>query len=240
MKTNHEKQVAAWEKLLDACNVHGPKYNPGKASMKVTAMKTLLISARESLAAVDIAENQLILAINERQRVFNGLPVLGTRIVNALAATDATPEFVEDANRIRHRFRYPAAGSPQTEASAQDGNANASDKSRGPISQLDHDSKLKNLKALITLVSGEPTYQPNEADLQLSALNQLHADMVIRHKAVALAELALKNARIARNKALFGESGIYGMAKAVKKYALSAFGSTTAEYRLVKGIKFRK
>src|SRR5688572_10439370 len=195
MKTNHEKQVAAWEKLLEACNAHGPMYNPSKTSLKVAALKDLLTSAQESLVAVDNAENQLILAVNNRQRSFSVIPMLGTRIFNAFAATDATPELIADVDRIRLRFRYPATVKQETEASGQEGGVSATDKSRGPLSRLDYDSKLKNLKALINLVTDEPSYQPNEADLQIEALNQLHADLVSKHKAVAQAELALKNAR---------------------------------------------
>jgi len=240
MKTNHEKVVASWDKVLEACNAHGSKYNPRKASLKVTALKHLLTSAQESLEAVDVAGNRLILAINDRQRGFNGLPMLGTRIINALAVTDASAELIADANRVRLRFRYPAQGTPKAEAEGQENGVSASDNSRGPLSQLDYDSKLKNLKALIGLVESEPTYQPFEADLQTGALKKLLTSLRAKHKAVAQAELALGNARIVRNKALFDESGIFGRVKLVKKYAKTAFGTTSPEFRYINSIRFRR
>lgn len=240
MKTNHEKQVAAWGKLLGICNAHGPKYNPNKDSVKVTAMKALLTSARESLKAADTAENALILAINNRQQVFNILPMLGTRIINALGATDATPELKADANKFRLRFRYPAADRSATQAPGDQGEISSIDSSRGPISHLDFESKMKNLKSLIMLLASELSYQPNEADIQVAALNELQESLTERHLAVTQAELVLKNARIARTNILFSESGIHGRAELVKKYALSAFGSKSPDFKFIKSIRFRK
>lgn len=238
MKTNHEKVVASWDKVLEACNAHGAMYNPSKTSLKVTAMKDLLTSARESIAAVDKTENQLILAINNRQGAFKNLPMLATRIVNALTVTDAPAELIADARRYQLRFRYPATDKSATDAQGQESGVSATDKSRGPISHLDFESKIKNLKALISLAASEPTYQPNEADLQIEELNQVHASLISTHKAVALAELALNNARMARNEILYGESGLKNSAKLVKKYMRSAFGSTSPEFNYINGIYF--
>jgi hypothetical protein len=237
MKTNHEKVVASWDKVLEACNAHGSKYNPSSATLKTTALSQLLTSAREKLEAVSSAENQLILAINNRHRAFKDLPLLGTRIINALAVTDATAELIADANRYRMRFRYPATDKSATDAQGQESGVSASDKSRGPISHLDFESKMKNLKALIKLVESEPSYQPNEADLQIEALNQVLAELINTHKATAQAELALKNARIARHQVLYGESGVRARAKLVKKYFRSAFGSKSPAFIHINGIK---
>jgi hypothetical protein len=240
MKTNHEKVVASWDKVLEVCNAHGSKYNPSSATLKTTALSQLLTSSREALEAVSNAENQLILAINNRQRVFKDLPRLGTRIINALAVTDATAELIADANRYRMRFRYPATDKSATDAQGQDNGVSASDKSRGPLSYLDFDSKMKNLKALIKLVESVASYQPNEADLQIEALSQVLADLINTHKAVAQTELALKNARIARNQILYGESGVRERAKLVKKYFRSAFGSNSPVFNHINGIQIGK
>src|SRR5687767_4027669 len=105
MKT-HTNQVAAWGKLLGHCNALGATFNPSKESMKSTALTNLLTEAQKSIQAVHNAHNDLVDAINVRNRAFDKLPYLGTRIIGALEASGASPDHIADVNRIRLRFRY--------------------------------------------------------------------------------------------------------------------------------------
>jgi hypothetical protein len=243
MKTNIEKQVAAFDQVLGHCNALGPVYNPSKESMKVAALTTLLTSAQKSIQAVDTAKSAFILAINERQRVFAPLPGIGTRILNALGATDASPQLIADIKLYRDKFRgtsrenhseinMPEGGSQNQPSSAST--------SRGPVSQLDFESKIRNFNTMIELLKSEPTYKPNEADLTIGALTATLATLRAKHKAVMTAQIALGNARLERKKVVYSDSGIYGTAKRIKQYVLSIYGATSAQYHQIDSFYFRK
>jgi hypothetical protein len=239
MKTTVEKQVAAFEKLISYCNAHGAMYNPSKASMKVTALNALLTSAQQSVQVVDTAQNALTLAVNARQQIFDPLPKVATRILNSLAATDASPELIADVKMIRDKFRSQASARKPTEP-ATSSSTEPQDQSRGPLSYLDFETKIRNMGRLIQLLSSEPTYKPNEAELQIAALSTLLNNLKEKHKAVQNAQVAVSVAKTIRKKIVYEASGIHGTALRVKKYIRAAFGATSDQYRQLKGLTFRK
>lgn len=233
MKTNVEKQVAAFDQVLGHCNALGAMYNPSKESMKVSAMTSVLASAQASIQAVDIAKTNLIVAINARQKVFAPLPGTATRILNALVATDASAQLIADVRLYRDKIRGAqanAAAKVKPEDSTI-GQPSPADSSRGPLSQLDYDTKIRNFGTIILLLKSESSYKPNEADITMAALTNVLASLNEKHKAVRDAHIALRNARSVRRNAVYGDSGIYGAGKRVKRYILSVFGATSDEFR---------
>lgn len=242
MKTNDSKQVAAFEKLLGQCNNFGAMFNPSRASIKVAALNTLLTSAQQSLEAVKNARNALTLAINERQDAINTLPKLGTRIINALKTTEAPASLIADANNIRMKFRYPVIGPKPADGEGVNSGTTIppANTNRGPVSHLDFDSKIANVAALVQILASEPSYKPNEFDLQVETLNIFLTRLREKHKAVLTAQLALSAARLDRKRVLYDANGIYGTSLIVKKYVRSIFGTNSDQLRQIKGITFKK
>jgi hypothetical protein len=232
MKTNARKQVAAFDQVLGHCNALGTKYNPSKDSIKVAALNTLLTSAQASLAAVDNAKTNLIQAVNNRQKVFAPLPSIGTRILNGLIATDASPQLIADIRLYRNKFRSLGKTRKPEESTKQTAHADAS---RGPVSYLDYESKINNLTIMIELLKTEPSYKPNEPELSVTSLTALLTTLKNSSKVVNDAQVALRNARVARKAVVYSEAGLYGTAKRVKKYILSVFGATSEQYRIING-----
>jgi hypothetical protein len=246
MKT-HANQVAAFEKLLGFCNAQGATFNPSRESMKSTALTTLLTEAQKSIQAVHNAQNAVVDAINIRNRAFDQLPYLGTRIIGALEACDAPPDHLADVNRIRLRFRYqpPATNRSSALKSSSGEQTNGmevppANTPRGPVNFLGFSNKMETLAELIGLLSKEPFYTPNEADLSIEGLNAELANLREKHKAVGDASLALYNARQYCKKILFQPEGIHGTSVKVKKYVRSIFGFGSEQYRAVSKIKFKK
>ena len=245
----HANQVAAFEKLLGLCNTHGATYNPSKASMNSTALNTLLAEAQKSIQAVHNAQVDLVIAINHRHRAFDPLPILATRILGALKAGNAPPDLVADINRIRLRFRYPKSHascdpamtktSGEAAPTTQGVEIPSANTPRGPISQLDFNSKIENFVAIVGLLGIEPTYEPNEADLTLDALNTHLAGLRQLQKAVLNAQLVLHDARQNLKDVLYGNAGVYGTSVRVKMYIRSIFGYNSAPYKVVRKIRFK-
>jgi hypothetical protein len=246
MKT-HAKQVAAWGKLLGHCNALGATFNPGMESMKGTALTLLLTEAQKSIEAVHEAQAIQVDAINVRNRAFDELPFLGTRIISAVGASGAPPDYLADVNRIRLRFRYqPLKGSAlKTRSGEQTEQTNGVDippagTPRRPVSYLGFDNKIENLAELIGLLKKESRYIPNEDDLSVESLEAFLAELRQKHTAVSTASMALYSARQHCKKMLFANEGIYGSSVRVKKYIQSVFGYKSEQYQVVHKIRFKK
>jgi hypothetical protein len=90
-------------------------------------------------------------------------------------------------------------------------------------------------------LQAEPSYIPNETDLQVATIQAKIADLAAKNTAVATAYTNVSNSRIARNETLYvSTTGLVETALDVKKYIKSVFGATTPQYAQVKGIEFSK
>ena len=108
------------------------------------------------------------------------------------------------------------------------------------VSQVSCDQLIQRFTGLIAVLSSEPSYGPNEADLKIAALNTLKNLLITTNKAVSAAYADYSNAIIARNKTLYLEdTGLVSIALGVKKYVKSIFEATIDEYAQVKGLPFR-
>jgi hypothetical protein len=236
MDTGHVKQVAAFEKLLSFCNAHGAMYNPSKASLKVAALNTLLTSAQQSLEAVKTARTAYDNAVNIRNQAFTDLPKLMTRIVNILASTGASEKTVEDAYFYARKFRPESRNRKPVPS---DGITTATEPPlTRSTAQLDYDAKADNFNAFVKVVSAEPLYKPNEAELQVTALNAMVSSLRDKNKAVITALVTWSNARAARNRLLYQANGIHDAAMNVKKYIKGLFGFQSVGYAQVGSIRF--
>lgn len=247
-ETGHAKNVATFEDLISFCTAYGTAYNPSKNSIKLPALNTLLAAARGNLVALNTAFTAFNNATNNRVVAFDPLEKLVTRIVNALDATDAKKQTVSDAKGISRKMQGRRADPLATILPT----ALSSDATSPPVttlpsdntisvSQLSYDSQIENLSRMITLLSSEPLYLPNENDLKVTALNTLLANYRALNTAVINATTGLSNARIARNKILYSnDTGLCDVAQEVKKYVKSVFGAKSPEYKQISGLNFSK
>lgn len=238
-ETGHAKNVANFEDLISFCTGYGATYNPVKAGIKLPALNTLRTTAQAALVNVTNANTAFINVTNTRIIAFDSLKTLATRIVNALAATDASDELMDDAKTINRKIQGSRKGKtttqPQPLAEAETPPA----EKQISVSQQSYDNLIENFEKLIHLVASEPTYAPNETELQVATLTALALDLRTKNTAVINATTDLSNARIARNKTLYQETtGLVPIAAEVKKYIKSVFGATSAQYKQVSGIKF--
>ena len=182
----------------------------------------------------------MTLAVNARQKAFEPLPGVATRIVNALIVCGSSPQNIADAKRYRDRLRSRTRKTAKPEDSTKNTEqGQPADASRGPVAYYDYESKVQTLEKIINLVTGEPLYKVNEPDISVTGLTTLLATLEAKNKAVYDAKLALHNARVARNAALFSEEGIVGTSKLVKKYFLVVFGATSEQFHSINRINLK-
>ncbi len=109
------------------------------------------------------------------------------------------------------------------------------------VSQQSFDMLYSHYSKFISLIMQVPTYSPNEMELQPTQLVTRQNQLLTRNQSTIQAAILFKAATIGRNDALYSEpNGLLPVAKAVKSYIGSLFGTSSVEYKLVKGITFRK
>lgn len=243
-ETGHAKNVANFEDLISFCTGYGTAYNPTKNSIKIAAMNTLLTSARNSLQTVKTTKVAFDNATNAREIAFVNLKKLCTRVVNALEATDATKQTVDDAKSINRKIQGKRADNtkPQpTTPPAGDTTPPSTEVHQISVSQQSYDNLVENFGKLIVAVSAEPLYIPNEADLKTTVLNTLLTNLKTANTNVINVTPAYHTAIIARDTVLYQSlTGLVEIAQETKKYVKSVFGAKSPQYKEISGLEFRK
>jgi hypothetical protein len=238
MKTNNQKHVAAFDQVLGHCNALGQKYNPGSNSINLAALNSLLTSAREKLNAATTAKMNLTKVINARQEAFAQLPAIATRILSMLIASEASPQRIADVKAYRDKLRSPRTGKIAKQEDSTK-TIQPTDASRGPISYLDYESRLENFLSIVDLATTDPDYNPNEQEFSSQSLTSFTEQLRSLNISVNQARLVYRIARSNRNEALYGDKGISGTAKRVKKYLQYALGTESEQFRMVNAIRLK-
>lgn len=235
-ETGHAKNVANLQDLISFCNGYGANYNPTKNALKLPQLNTLLTASQTSIADIITKNTAYNSKVNERVTAFSSLKSLSTRLVNALETTDATPQTIKDAKGFNRKMQGKRATAPTTPI-----DPNTPAPATISTSQQSYDQQIQHLAGLISVLQSEPSYAPNETDLQIATLTAKQADLTAKNNEVATAYTNISNARIVRNNTLYADStGLVEIATEVKKYIKSLFGASSPEFAQVKGIEFKK
>lgn len=235
-EVGHAKNVANFQDLIAFVTGYGTTYNPTKAALKLAALNTLYTTANTNLADTLTKNTAYNNAVNARILAFDGLKALGTRLVNALQATDAIAEKISDAKGYNRKLQGKKASSAQPPT-----DPNTPAPNNISASQQSYDQLIQHFAGLISVLQSETTYIPNETDLKIVTLNTKKTDLNTKNNAVATAYTTVSNSRIARNKTLYKDLiGFVDIAQEVKQYIKSLYGASSQEYAQVKGIQFKK
>lgn len=235
-ETGHAKNVANFQKLMEFVTGYGATYNPSKNSLKLPQLITLKATAEEALANVITKNTTFNNKVNERVAAFSGLKSLSTRLFNALQTTEATPETIGNAKTFNRKMQGKRASTSQTPTNPNDTVPNTISTSQQSFDQL-----IQHLTGLHSVLAAEPSYTPNETDLQVATIQAKITDLIAKNTAVATAYTSVSNARIARNEILYtSETAVVTTANEVKKYIKSVFGATSPQFAQVSGIMFKK
>lgn len=237
IETGHPKNVANFETLISFCKGYNNSYNPTKESLKLTNLDTQLSEAKDVLQVVKTHKTAFDNATNTRQLAFTDLKMLSTRIINALAASGANSLTISDAKTINRKMQGIRAGSTAP-ASATPG-TEPTDKTIS-TSQLSYDSRIDHFAKLIELVSQEPSYTPNERELQMDSLIAKMQSLKSGNAIVINAYTIWSNTRILRSTVLYNPvTGLVQTAMEIKKYIKSVFGAASPQYNQVNGLEFK-
>jgi hypothetical protein len=239
LESGHAINVANFNFILADLSSYGDTYNPTNKSLNLTALKTLLINAENSLGTVNTAEAGSKLAISARKAEFKKLSPLLTRVNNAVKATDTNPKLIEAVQNLVRKMQGRRASPKKSEEEKK----LAADAGKRIIeissSQMSYDLQVENFGRLIKLVSSLEFYAPNEADIKVATLESLHNLLKTINKDVITTKVILSNARIARNNVLYKpDTGLVDIALSCKAYIKAVFGTVSPEYIKLSKVKF--
>jgi hypothetical protein len=250
-ETGHAKNVANFEKMIAVCKSYGTTYNPSNDSITIAELQKIYDLANTALKSVKTTKTPFQIAVNERQIGFKPLSQLITRLTSALTATKATEQIINDAKTIARKLQGRRA---KPVAVKEEGvNRAAGDPVPGvdppppseirniSASQMSFDSRIDNFDKMVTLLSNETLYKPNEAELKTTALTAHLTKLRKLNTDVINAANPYSNALIDRNKILYEkETGLVDIALEAKNYVKSVFGATHPQYQKISKLSFTR
>lgn len=252
-EVGHAKNVANLETLISFCKGYGAKYVPTNPRIQIAQLNALLAASQTKIQNVHNTKTAFIIATNERQKEFENLKKLSTKILSALSASGINPQIINDAKSINTKLQGTSTRKKTTKSTTStpsadlDGNSSTNtentpsrDLAGISTSQQSYDRLIDHFTALIQLLTQNTTYNPNEVELKTATLNTKLTALKTKNSNLKNAYTNYSNAQIDRNKFFYDPtSGLVQVSKEVKQYVKSIFGSSAPEYKQVSGIIFK-
>lgn len=234
-ESGDNKLIGNFRKLIDEVSADSA-YNPANAKLKATALEAQYTAADTAVTSVNAARAPHKLAITDRESAFSSLRTLAVRSRNFLKASGAPQGVVDDAETSIRKL----SGSRKSPKLKDDPNTPV-DESKGSssASQMSYDNQSGNFNSYIEIVKNVASYNPNEADLKVTALTALAASLTAKSNAVSTTSATLNQARGVRDQLLYlADESVVNTARLVKSYVQAALGSQSQLFKKIKGLKF--
>ena len=238
-ETGHSKNIISLDKVIGVCESWGSTYNPSKASIKLAKLKTQHtdVDADNTLYATKARTNGD--DKNLRKTEFAPVKKLGTKVVNALKATDASDATIADAEGFLRKLRGERAGDPPKKTATE--GATGEDDNSHSVSQQSFTNIVEHLKGLNLVASTETSYNPNETELKTANVTALIVRLTLLNKNESTSFIAMENARISRDNQLYADkTGVLDTVEDIKEYAKSVFGANSPQLKQLTAIKFSR
>jgi len=241
--TGHPINVMNLEKLLAYLENMGDDYDPVLERITIVILQALLLDAQEKMQSVKDAFDAFDRATNAREIEYADIKKLATRLVNALIACGASKQTIADAKTINRKIQGGRAGEKIAPVDpTEEPELTASEKiaKNISVSQLNIDFVLDNFIKLVTLLSNEPKYIPNEVPLQVVTMQTKVVNLKKTNSLVIKVTPPYKKAMADRDIVLYTEdTGLVDTSKVVKSYCLSVLESSSDMYKNIKHLAFK-
>lgn len=236
-ESGDRKVLDNYRQLIDHVTAE-PAYNPANPLIAKTALATHHTAAGAADDAVDTAAAPYKIAINARQEVFDPLSSLIRRSFAMLKASGASQGELDDAQTELRKI----TGARKSPKKKTDPNTPAAEADKQhSASQMSFANRRGSVGAYVSILANVPSYNPNEDELKLSALQALVSDLDAKNNAVSAAFVPLSQARGARDAILYlDEDSVVNRAALIKAYVVAAFGRDSQLYKAIKGLEFRR
>lgn len=229
----HAKNVAGCEDLVTYCTAFGTRYNPSNESISLASLTNQYsrgAAAMEAVAAVLPAQTT---AVAVKNKAYEPLDKLVTRVLNNFASSGALPAEIKKAMALAKKIRGESTPTDKAKKAKLEGKKPRSN------SQQSMDMRMENFGLFIEVVAANSKYQPNEPELQVPALQNYLAQLKVVTQEVTVAGIPVTAAKSKRNAVLYTEeTGLVPVCRAAKKYLRSILLPDSPEYKKIAAIKF--
>lgn len=237
-ETGHVKNMNNLENLIKICAEFGSTYNPSKSSLQISNLNQLLTDAKAEINNVNLKLINYNNIIHSRQLKFSTLRNIATRIIYALDLTDANAMTIDNAKSLKKKIFGVRIGKVAEPKETTEGTV-VPEKKTNSTAQTSYGQLVDHFSKLIILLQSEPSYNPNENNLKITALTSYLEELTLANSDVIGAEAVLRTARLRRNELFYTkQNNLYATAMDIKKYIRSLYGATSIEFGHVSGISF--
>jgi hypothetical protein len=230
------KLLGNFRKLIDLVSAD-TDYKPSNTALTPGALNTQHGAALTAAEDVPAKLSLNMTAISDREVAFRGLPPRITRVHGLAKASGAPKHLIDDLNTFRRKLTSKSkpkakadAGAPQ--APAENGQSRA---------QQSYDNLLGHAAGYLAVLKKLASYNPNEADLKMTALEAFANDLRAKNNAVSAAYVPLSQSRGLRDQLLYqADNSVVNTALLVKEYVKGAYGTKSQLYKQIKGLEFRR
>ncbi len=236
-ESGDKKLMGNFRKLIDECAAD-PAYNPANDDLKIPALEAQYTAGDAAVSGMAAKRAPNKLAITDRESAFGGLRPLAVRSRNFLKASGAPQGVIDDAETFIRKL----GGGRKTPKVVDDPDTPEDEsKQSSSASQMSYDNQTGNFQSYIEIVKNVASYNPNEADLKVTALTALAASLTAKNNAVSTTTAELNQARGQRDQLLYlADDSIVNTALLVKAYVQAALGTQSQLYKQIKGLKFSR
>lgn len=245
-ETGHAKNVANFYTLISFVTAYGAIYNPSRVAIQLAELQATANAADAVMQQVNTLLASNGNAIAARELAFEPIKKLSTRLLNALKATDAANQVIDNMASLNRKMQGTRASKkveplprPGVVAENRPGDGPASPPKQISSAQLSFDSLLDTFDKQVKLLASIAVYAPNENELSITSLQAVYSTLQNANAAVVDTATQLSNARLARNQTMYHpETGLVATALNVKNYVKSIFGASDANYKQISAIAF--
>ena len=238
-ETGDMKLLGSFRKLIDRVK-NEADYKPSNPALMVAAMDAQYAAgfAVVQELATHIGAHKVI--VSERETDFDDLGPTLTRVHNLVKASGADQSVIEDLSTFKRKLT-PSRKKAKPKAEPVAGEAAEPTSKERSTSQSSYENQIGHLNGYLAVLEHVEGYDPQEADLKLTALQALRDRLQSKNDAVSAASVPVGQARGARDDLLYrGEDSIVNRALMAKNYVSAAFGKSSQIYKEVAGLSFKR
>lgn len=232
-ESTDEKLMGNFRKEIDFCTAE-TGYSPPNNALKLQELNAQYTAALAAVEDVDAKNAPHMVDRNERRAAYDAVPKLFRRSRNSLKSTGASAAFLDDAENLIRKITGKRKTPKVKDDPSTPGNEAAQQHS---ASQMSYESILGNCRAYVELITNEPLYVTNDADLKIDNLTFVCDDLAAKNNAVSASFPPVSQARGSRDDLLYDNANcVVNTALLVKNYAKSLSDDTL--YKAIKGLEF--
>jgi len=240
METGHAKNVANFETIIIILTALGVNYNPAQALILLPALQTKLTEAKAALDAVDAAEAEYAVKVDEIQAEMEGLYKWVVNLKRTVEVDINDAAFTRNIQTIVNRFNSDSrdTGLPD------DPNTPDVDESRTArsTSQRSRDNQIAYVADILALINTKrDQYTTTDAGYTLADIEAKLDRLNTKNNAARAAYAARGNAYDNRDRVLYDkDTGVLKLVKLIKTQLARKPGRQSAAYQQINALEFSK